>query len=143
MLLEDALKLVKTCAETMNSMYGTVVFDEWIVLSVLAGKGKVLNYSGPRKKDFLANFKNDLGELRPKLCAHDYHPGDFEFARYANGTSFEAFMVAGDGVYVICNNTGATIDKIAKDARWLNAQVPFLELAEKFRKNPVIDWSDS
>ena len=125
----------------MNSLYGNVVFDEWVVLAVEDEKAKVLNYAGPRKNDFVANLKTDLGELRPKLLAHDFHPGDFEFARYASGTSFEAFMVAGHGVYVLCNNTGESMDRISKDARWLNAQVPFVELAETFRKNPVIEWS--
>lgn len=141
MLVEDAIKLVRCCADTMNAMYGKVVFDEWILLSVSEDKAKVLSYAGPRKQDFATNFKSDLGELRPKLLAHDYHPGDFEFARYANGTSFEAFMVAGSGVYLICNNTGESMERISKDARWLSAQVPFVELAETFRKNPVLDWS--
>ena len=141
MLVEDAIKSIRNCADTMNLMYGSVVFNEWVVLSVEDEKGKVLSYAGPRKKDFIANFKKDLGELRPKLLAHDYHPGDFEFARYANGTSFEAFMVVGDGVYLLCNNTGESMERIAKDARWLNAQVPFVELAETFRHNSVLDWS--
>ena len=141
MLIEDAIKLVRCCADSMNALYGNVVFDEWVVLSVEEEKAKLLSYAGPRKQDFLNNLKSDLGELRPKLLAHDYQTGDFEFARYANGTSFEAFLVAGPGVYVLCNNTGESMDRISKDVRWLNAQVPFVELAETFRKNPVMDWS--
>ncbi len=141
MLIEDTVKLVRCCADRMNALYGNVVFDEWAVLSVTDDQGKLLGYWGPRKQDFINNLKNDLGELRPKLLAHDYHPGDFEFARYANGTNFEAFLVAGPGVYVLCNNTGESMDRISRDARWLSAQVPFVELAETFRKNPVMDWS--
>ena len=141
MLIKDVTRLIQTCAGTMNTMYGSVVFDEWVVLSVTEDKAKVLSYTGPRKEDFISNLKSDLGELRPKLLAHEYHPGDFEFARYANGTSFEAFMVVGDGVYLLCNNTGESMERIAKDARWLNAQVPFVEMAENFRKNPMLDWS--
>lgn len=142
MVFEDALKLVKNCADRMNTMYGKVVFDEWVVLSVSEDKqGKILSYCGPRKDDFVKNFGADLGELRHKLFGHEYHAGDFEFARYGSGTAFEAFMVIGEGVYLFCNNTNETMDGISKDARWLNAQLPFLELAEKFQKNPVIDWS--
>jgi hypothetical protein len=141
MLVEDSIKLIKNCADAMNSMYGNVVFDEWVLFSVTDDKVKILSYMGPRKQDFAVSFQSDLGELRPKLLAHEYHPGDFEFARYANGTSFEAFMVAGGDVYLLCNNTGCNMEIIAKDARWLSAQIPFVELAETFRKNPVIDWS--
>ena len=141
MLIEDAIKSVRCCATQMDSVYGKVVFDEWVMLAVDGGRARLLSYEGPRKQDFANNLRSDLGELRPKLLAHDYHPGDFEFSRYANGTSFEAFMVVGNGVYLLCNNTRESMERISKDARWLNAQVPFVQLAETFGKNPVIDWS--
>ena len=33
------------------------------------------------------------------------------------------------------------MDTITKDSRWLNAQVPFVELAEKVRSDPLsIPW---
>lgn len=142
MVFEDALKLVKNCADRMNTVYGKVVFDEWVVLSVSEEKkGKILSYCGPRKDDFVKNFAADLGELRHKFFGQEYQAGDFEFARYAKGTGFEAFMVIGEGVYLFCNNTADSMDGISKNGRWLTAQIPFLELAETFQKNPVIDWS--
>ena len=122
----------------MNALYGKVVFDEWVIMSLSNDRGRILNYSGPRKEDFAQNVKKDLGELLPKLLAHEYHPGDFEFARHGSGTGYEGFMMMGEGVYLLCNNTAETMDNITRDNRWLQAQVPFQELAEKFHKNPVI-----
>ena len=127
----------------MNDRYGKVVFDEWAIVSLAQNKGRILAYIGPRNDDFLKNFANDLGGLRSELLNAKYHTGDFEFARHAVGTSFEAFMVLGDGVYLICNNTQRSMNDIAKDPRWLNAQVPFAELSETVRANPLASFSDN
>jgi len=137
MKLDQAVNLIKNCAERMNSMYGKTVFDEWVVLSFIAGKANIVRYMGPRQDGFQKNFGRDAGELRPTLMRQDHGPGDFEFARYGNGTHFEAMMVVGQQLYLICNNTANSMDGITKDSRWLSAQVPFLELTETFRKDPV------
>ena len=63
--------------------------------------------------------------------------GDFEFARHASGTRFDAFLVLGRGFYFICNNRPASMDVIAEDPRWLAAQVPFVKLSDKFRAKPI------
>jgi hypothetical protein len=47
-------------------------------------------------------------------------------------------MVVGPGLYLFCNNTAKAIEVIAQDPRWLKAQVPFVELGERFRDNPVV-----
>ena len=44
----------------------------------------------------------------------------------------------GPGVYLICNNTRESMDAITKNPRWLDAQVPFAELADKVRDHPVV-----
>ena len=67
-----------------------------------------------------------------------YDVGDFEFARHGIGTGFESFMVLAEGIFLICNNTVQSMDGITKDPRWLEAQVPFVELSDKFRADPVI-----
>ena len=36
-------------------------------------------------------------------------------------------MVLGVAIYLICNNTQASMEDITKDPKWLNAQVPFAE----------------
>ena len=137
MTLDEVCTLITHTAEQMNSRYGFVVFDEWAVISLLDNKARVLAYRGPRNDDFLQNFVRDLGSLRAGLRGGGYGPGDFEFNRHGTGTGYEAFLVVGQGLYVICNNTSETMDAIAKNPRWLGAQVPFVEFAEKVRQSPL------
>jgi hypothetical protein len=138
MNLKQAMALIKQCTDQMDALYHNVVFDEWVVISLGESDGKVLGYLGPRKDDFQKSFLNDVGALRAELRKAKPIVGDFDFARHASGTRFDAFLVLGDGVYVICNNTTESMSALAKDSRWLSAQVPFAELTEKFRANPVV-----
>jgi len=137
MSLDEAIKLIKSCASQMNSLYENVVFDEWTVVQLAEGKGKLLSYVGPRKEDFQKNFLSDAGALRSELLSSEHDCGDFEFARHGGGTRFDAFMVVGDGVFLICNNTAQSMNEITKNTRWLGAQIPFVDLSDKFRSNPV------
>lgn len=137
MKLDQAVDLIKNCAGRMNTMYGKTVFDEWVIVGFVANKANIVRYIGPRQEGFQKNFGRDAGELRPMLMQKGNGPGDFEFARFGHGTGFEAMLVLGPQLYLICNNTNNSMDGITKDARWLNAQVPFLELTETFRKDPL------
>ena len=137
MRLNQATELIKSCAEQMNARYKQVVFDEWAVVSLAGRKGRVLAYIGPRREGFQKNFLTDVGALREGLLNDKYNVGDFEFARHGVGPAFEAFMVMGRGVYLICNNTVQSMDGITKDPLWLGAQVPFVELSDKFRADPL------
>jgi hypothetical protein len=137
MSLDEAVRHSETCARQMNDRYGKVVFDEWAVISLTRHKARVLAYSGPRNDEFLKNFTSDLGPLRAELLNSEDNVGDYEFARNGTGTCFEAFMVLGKGIYLICNNTNSSMNEITRDPRWLNAQVPFAEFAEKVRCNPL------
>jgi hypothetical protein len=139
MTLDEANRQVRACAKQMNDHYGQAVFDEWAIVSLAEPKARILSYQGPRNDEFLKSFPDDLGTLRTELLKSSYSVGDFEFARHATGTCFEAFVVIGKGVYLICNNTRASMNEIAKDPRWLNAQVPFAEFAEMIRANPIAD----
>jgi hypothetical protein len=137
MTLEQIMALVKGCAKQMDARYGQTVFDEWAIVSLAENRARVLFYSGPRNDAFLRNFVKDLGALRAELLLGNYGAGDFEFARHGTGTGFESFMVVGRGLYLICNNTSESMDSIAKNPRWLGAQVPFAELSDKVRANPL------
>jgi hypothetical protein len=137
MKLDQATELIKTCAEQMNARYKKVVFDEWAAISLAGRKGRLLAYFGPRKAGFQKNFLADVGTLRPGLLQGDYAAGDFEFARHGVGLAFESFMVLGEQMYLICNNTVQSMDGITSDPHWLGAQVPFVELSEKFRADPL------
>jgi len=143
MTLDEVKKLIKVCVENMDTRYGKIVFDEWSIVSLAENRARILAYVGPRNDDFLRNFANDLGSLREELLGADYGVGDFAFARHGVGTRFEVFMVLGAGVYLICNNTRESMDTIAKDPKWLNAQVPFAELGDRVRVNPLLVTSDT
>jgi hypothetical protein len=138
MTIEQAVKLVLDCAEKMNDRYKKVVFDEWAIISVAEKKCHLLAYIGPRRAGFQKNFLADVGPLRAGLLAQDCTIGDFEFARHGVGTGFESFMVLGDGIFLICNNTVQSMDGITKEPLWLGAQVPFVELSDKFRADPLV-----
>ena len=122
----------------MNARYQKPVFDEWAIISLSENKGHLLAYIGPRKEGFQKNFLADAGSLRAGLLTTEQGVGDFEFARHGTGTSFESFMVLGKGLYLICNNTVQSMDAITKDPLWLGAQVPFVELSDKFRADPLV-----
>ena len=141
MTLDEISAKIKACAQQMNTRYGGVVFDEWAVVSLAENKARVIFYTGPRNDEFLKNFVDDLGSLRTALRDAKYGVGDFEFSRHGTGTRIEAFLVVGIGIYLVCNNTLSSMDDIAKNPRWLEAQVPFVELAEAVRANPLtISW---
>ena len=133
MTLSEAQDLVKQTAASMNARYGKTVFDEWAIVSLQRGKERIVSYQGPRKDDFQKNFVNDLGGLRAEVLTTKHQPGHFDFARHNVGTGFEAFVCAGDELYLICNNTQSSMNEIAKDARWLDAQEVFAAMTEKFR----------
>ena len=143
MTLDEAKSRIKSCASQMDERYGKSVFDEWAVVSLAENKARVLAYVGPRNDDFLRNFVHDLGTLRAELHDASYGVGDFVFARHGVGTGFEAFMVLGMGIYLICNNTNETMDMITKDPQWISAQVPFAELSEEIRSNPLVVSGDT
>lgn len=138
MTLDEANRQIKECAASMDAAYHKTVFDEWAIVLFRERKGTVLTYLGPRKEDFQRNFVNDLKDLRVQLLSNTHGMGDFEFARYGVGTKAEAFMVVGQGIYLICNHTTSSMDSIAKDPLWLNAQVPFVELSDQFRADPLV-----
>ena len=137
MTLSQALDLVKRTSDNMNARYGKTVFDEWAIVSLQRGKERIVAYQGPRKEHFQKNFVADLGGLRAEVLTTKHQPGHFDFARHNVGTGFEAFVCAGDELYVICNNTQSSMNEIAKDARWLDAQKAFAEMTEKFRADSL------
>jgi hypothetical protein len=138
MTLDQASQHIQQCADRMNAAYQGVVFDEWALVSFMERKGVLLGYTGPRREDFAKNFASDIKDLRVQLLDNTHGIGDFEFARHGVGTKVEAFLIVGAGIYLICNHTSRSMDEITKNPRWLNAQIPFAELAEKFRADRVV-----
>ncbi len=137
MKIDQATRLINTYAAQMNARYKKTVFDEWAIISLAAEKGRLLAYTGPRRSDFQKNFRADAGPLSTALLKAEGDAGDFEFSHEGVGTGFESYVVLGKGVFLICNNTVQSMDAISRDPLWLSAQVPFVELSEKFRLDPV------
>ena len=138
MTLDQAKKRIIECARQMDAQYKRNVFDEWAIISLAENKGRLLSYIGPRKAGFQKNFLADAGALRAGLLAGQTNIGDFEFARHGVGTGFESFMVLGQGLFLICNNTVQSMDAITQDPLWLAAQVPFVELSDSFRDDALV-----
>ena len=141
MTLEEISTEVKNYSDAINTRYGGVVFDEWAIVSLAENKARVLFYTGPRNDEFLQNFVKDLGALRQELQTGAHGVGDFEFSRHSIGTGYDAFLVLAAGIYLVCNNTHASMDAITKNPLWLEAQVPFVEFAEKVQGSPLeVSW---
>jgi len=138
MKLQEAIHSIMACAKQMDARYGRVVFDEWAIVLIADNKTRLVSYVGPRLDGFQKNFATDSAGLGDSFLQGQWAVGDFEFARHCVGTGFESFMVLGDGLYLICNNTVLSMDMIAKEPTWLGAQVPFVELSEKFRASPLV-----
>ena len=139
MTLEQAWKAVQDCARQMNSRFSEVVFDELAIVLIDDKQPRTVSYMGPRRDAFDASFPADSAALRKLVREGDqaYAPGDFAFSHEGTGTAYEAFMVLGERLVLICNNTLTSMETISKNPLWLAAQVPFAELGERFRGNPL------
>jgi hypothetical protein len=132
----DAINLIQACGTRMTALFGSPVFDEWAILK-LNGITSVGYYSGPRPSQFLTTFASDSTALSQEAGGRAYSPGEFEFARDAGGTAFDAFLVLGGGCILVCNNVALSMQDIRKNPAWLKAQVPFVEMTESFRNDPL------
>jgi hypothetical protein len=137
MTLSQAVESLKRSAADMDARYGKIVFDEWALVCLQKGHERLVSYLGSRKEHFQKNFVNDLSSLRGELLTAKHQPGHFDFSRHAVGTSFDAFVCAGEELYVICNNTQSSMDQITSDPRWLDAQKAFATMTEQFQADPL------
>jgi len=139
MTLHEAISRIKLTAERMNELYRKPVFDEWAIVTRSGEKTLLRFYLGPRQEQFQKKYFEDTKELRQQYRQGSYTVGDFEFAREGHGTKVEAFILIGEAVFLVCNNTTRTMSEIAADPLWLAAQAPFAELCDQFRADPVVN----
>ncbi len=137
MNLETATKNIEQCRGRMDALYQKPVFDEWVVVNLAQAKPQILTYAGPRADTFTAQFHRDSGPLFAEMQGKKYEVGDFEFVAQARGSRFDACVQLGETTYLLCNNTYGTMGDLRTDARWLEAQKPFVALTEKFRADPL------
>ncbi len=133
----DAYRMIGAAMARMSVLYGQTLFDEWVVVRLGANTATVETYEGPRLADCLATFAKDVAPLRREASDRAHNPGDFDFARAAAGTQFDALLKIAEDAYLLCNNTAATMEEIRARPTWLQAQVPFANLSERFRNDPV------
>ncbi|HYP16586.1 MAG TPA: hypothetical protein VEQ65_05195 [Opitutus sp.] len=134
--LPTARKHIQTSFARMDALYRRPLFDEWAILSSAAPPG-VLAYSGPRGANFRLELEKDAEPLRAAASGQPHAAGDFEFAAEAGGTRYDACMMLGDKVYLVCNHTTRSLAEIRADSKWLKAQAAFFDLSERFRADPL------
>jgi hypothetical protein len=137
MTVETAAALLKTCRERMEALYQKPVFDEWVLISLNAGRAAVLNYTGPRAEGFAKQLHADSAPLYAAMESRRYVVGDFEFVDVAEGSRYDACIKAGPQAYLLCNNIALTMAELRADPRWREAQKPFVALTDKFRDDPL------
>lgn len=134
----DAYSTISAAMARMSTLYGRTLFDEWVVVRLGANTATVEHYEGPRLADCLAFFARDVALLRSEASDRAHEPGDFDFARAASGTQFDALIKIAHDAYLLCNNTSLSMEQIRAKPEWLKAQVPFVALSDRFRSDPLI-----
>jgi hypothetical protein len=137
MKLDPAKALITAALGRMNALYNKTVFDEWMLVSLQADRGSLLAYEGPRPESYRRRFADDIVPLRAEMAGKRLAVGDFEFAPEATGTHFDGCIRVAETSYLLCNHTGKSMAEIRRDPRWLQAQKAFVELSEKFRRDPL------
>jgi hypothetical protein len=137
MTLADARSAIVLAMGRMNSLYRQTLFDEWVLVKLASEQGAILAYEGPRAESYQTRFKADVAPLQAEMEQHHLTIGDFEFAHTAHGFHFDACIRLGTAAYLFCNNTEKSMVEIRQDPLWLTAQKPFLDLATKFRTDPL------
>jgi hypothetical protein len=137
MNLDAARTAVIAALGRMNAAYRQPVFDEWVLVSFKPQRGAILAYSGPRAESYKKTFTADVQPLRTELDQRKLAVGDFAFVPSATGTQHDACLRLGEGSWLFCNHTQKSMQDIRQNPLWREAQVPFVELSEQFRSDPL------
>jgi hypothetical protein len=137
MNLNDAIFQIDSTLERIKSLYGEPMFDEWLIIDFREAQGKALYYSGPRTNEFDIKFRADMEGFKGLFTDHDYQPGNFEFARLSVSTRYDAAVTIAPRVYLVLNHTSKGMFQIRQKKEWSQALLPFLELADKFQRDPL------
>lgn len=137
MNLDTARTAVIGTLGRMNKLFNKPVFDEWVLVKLATEQGAILAYSGPRAETYQRVFKDDIVLLRAELESRHLAVGDFAFVAAAAGTRFDSCIKLGPAAYLFCNNTTRDMADIRQDPLWLEAQVPFVQLSQRFVTDPL------
>ncbi len=128
---------IDTALISLENAISEPVFNEWALIEKEAVGWKLIEYGGNRKADFLAEFNDDMAALRNTLDPSKTHIGDFAFSHEGHGTGFDAHICAGEGIFVLFNNTTKSTGDITNNPKWTTAQIHFTELLEAFIADPI------
>lgn len=137
MTLDEARTAILSALARMNKAYTQPVFDEWVLISLKSDRGAILAYGGPRAESYKKSFTADIQPLRAEIADQSLAVGDFAFAQSAVGTHHDVCLRVGDSGYLFCNNTAKSMTEIRQSPLWREAQVPFVQLSELFRTDPM------
>ena len=137
-------QILKSSAE-MNEIYQQPVFDEFSIVQLVDKLLYLCWYKGKRRNEYLIKFKQDTARLKKESFSrfsNHYEIGDYEFVSDASGIEAEAFLVIGEGLFLILTNTQFNMSEIAASPLWIKAQASFVGLTERVTQDPVVVSED-
>jgi len=137
MNIPAATDRIETALISLGKSVGEPVFDEWALIEKTDSGWKLLDYGGTRKNDFLAQFNVDLAALRGTLDPSTSQIGEFAFSHEGYGSGFDAYICAGENIFILFNNTAKSTGEITSNPRWTAAQIHFSELLDAFIADPI------
>ncbi|RZB36058.1 MAG: hypothetical protein SRB2_02563 [Desulfobacteraceae bacterium Eth-SRB2] len=137
MKLKKAIGLVEQTVSEMCLSSGRPIFNEWMIIRLSDRGMELMFYSGPRSSASQTKICADMRTLEDEMNREEYTPGQFFFSQDAQGTLFDAFMVAGPKTYILFNNTLMKMTEIAVDPFWNKTQIHFVELSEHFHADAL------
>lgn len=135
--LKKAIARIERGLQRMDKAFHRTVFDEWAVVQIRPGQDQVL-HSSTAREDQAATFGHDFRILRRDSQGAADNPGDFGFTKEGKGTAIDAFLVLGDHLILILNNTGLSMHEVAQNPLWQAVQPLFFNLSETFRSDPLV-----
>lgn len=137
MNIPTAIKQIQLALYEADNKYGEIVFNEWLIVSMVGLDRTVLHYAGPRYEHDYRTFTNDIRPMANELVEHKHRIGNVDFAPDGFGPGFDAMITLGAGFYAILNDTRASTSDLQESEQWKNVEADLIRLGEKFRDDPL------
>jgi len=137
MKLDQANKLIQLCAEQMNARYRKVVFDEWAVISLTDNKGRLLSTWVPGRPGSRKTFSPTRANCGARCSLSSLTRGISSLPATEWGPGLNRSWPWG-GIIPDLQQYRPIHGRYHQDPLWLSAQVPFVDLSERFRNDPLV-----
>ena len=137
MTLNEAIRLIQEALFRADDKYGTVVFDEWFLVSLVGLDRTVLHYVGPRYEHDAKSFVEDIRPLGNELVEHKHRVGNVDFAPDGIGPGFDAMITLGAGFFAIFNDTTGSTDELQERAEWRGVEDELIGVGQQFLGDPM------